>query len=163
MSRRAKLLIVPLALAGLLVVLFSGAAFAAGPHGEGTACTETVSELLGLTPEEIQAQRHEGKSLVEIAAAQGVSEDVLVEAILAAKKEAIEQKIEAGTLTQEQADLCFQQMEQRISQSVNRTTCGPVDGERGKGYGRAGEGSCCDGTGPGTGPGGMNRYGRGSR
>ena len=83
-----------------------------GGWQEGATCSEIVGDLLGLTHEEIEAQRHEGKSMVEIAAAQGVTEDTLVEAILAAK--------------QEQPDRMFQQMEQRTIDAVNRTDVGPV-------------------------------------
>lgn len=175
MGKRAKLLTVSIALAGLLVVSVAGVAMAQDPadtddmpaycglgwgrsHGHGATSSETVSELSGLTPEEIQAQRQEGKSLVEIAAAQGVSEDALVEAIMAAKTEFIQQRVEAGTLTQEQADLILEQMEQRTLQAVNRTTVGPPDWSRGNG-----RGACSGETGLGSGPGGMHRWGRGSR
>jgi len=78
----------------------------------GATCSDIVGDLLGLTHEEIEAQRHEGKSMVEIAAAQGVTEDTLVEAILAAK--------------QGQSDRMFQQMEQRTIEALNRTDEGPV-------------------------------------
>jgi len=168
------------AAAGLLVFALAGVAFAHGPQGgyqgDGAFCSDTVSELLGLTPEEIQAQRYEGKSLVEIAQAQGVSEDALVVAIMVVKEAAIEQKVEDGILTQEQADLMLQQMEQRTYEAVNRTTLGPFDSPGGKGYGQFGEGAgpglmrhwgnhvgpgaCYRETGLGIGPGGMHRWGR---
>jgi hypothetical protein len=142
-----KMLIAALAVTGLLVVSFAGVALAAGPadadaagdcpffgerqgqggmrgfHGEGTS--DAVSGLLGLTAEDIQAQRLEGQSLVEIAAAQGVTEDALVAAIMAVKTEAIQQRVADGTLTQEQATLMLQNMEQATIESVNRTTVGP--------------------------------------
>jgi len=174
MGKRAKMLAVALVAISLLVVSVAGVALAQGPadtddmpaycgqgwgrsHGQEAICSETLSELSGLTPEEIQAQRQEGKSLVEIAAAQGVSEDALVEAIMAAKTEFIQQRVEAGTLTQEQADLMLEQMEQRTLQAVNRTTVGPPDWSRGNG-----RGACSGETGLGSGPGGMHRWGRGS-
>jgi hypothetical protein len=106
MSKRAKLLTVSLALAGMVALSIGGVVLAHGPddadaavedcwmqpgwgdhYGYGAICSETASELLGLTPEQIQAQRQAGKSLVEIAEAQGVSEDALIQAILAAKEE----------------------------------------------------------------------------
>lgn len=173
MGKRAKMLAVALVAISLLVVSVAGVALAQGPadtddmpaycgqgwggyHGHGATSSETVSELSGLTPEEIQAQRQEGKSLVEIAAAQGVSEDALVEAIMAAKTEFIQQRVEAGTLTQEQADLMLEQMEQRTLQAVNRTIVGPPDWSRGNGRG------ACDGEAEfGDGMGGMHRWGRG--
>jgi hypothetical protein len=147
MSKGMKILIAALAVTGLLVASFAGVALAAGPadadadgdcpffgerqgqggmhgfHGEGTS--DAVSELLGLTAEDIQAQRLEGKSLVEIAAAQGVTEDALVAAIMAVKTEAVQQRVADGTLIQEQATLMLENMEQATIQSVNRTTVGP--------------------------------------
>jgi uncharacterized protein YidB (DUF937 family) len=122
--------------AGLLVVAFTIPAFAAGPGGNSGSTTsagqsqgyagyqglgigygldEAVTELLGMTPEEIQAERLEGKSLVQIAADQGISEDELVNTILAVKKEALDQLVSEGTITQEQADLRLTQMEERIT------------------------------------------------
>ncbi len=176
MGKRVKLLVVALVATSLLVISVAGVALAQEPadtddmpaycglgwdhsHGQEAICSKTVSELSGLTPEEIQAQRQEGKSLVEIAAAQGVSEDALVEAIMEVKKETVQQKVEAATLTQEQADLMLEQMEQRTIQAVNRTTSGPPDWGGGNGYGQG----TCDGQGQGTGPGGMHRWGMGSR
>ena len=173
MSKRFKLMTISMVLIGVLAATFTGAALAAGPPEVddeeqnycgagwggwqgGATCSETVGDLLGLTHEEIEAQRHEGKSMVEIAAAQGVTEDTLVEAILAAK--------------QEQSDRMFQQMEQRTIEAVNRTTVGPVGPheDRGAGAMRYGvnqgvHGSFDDDTELGTGPGLMRGWGRGTR
>lgn len=72
-----------------------------GFHGKGAVCSETVSELLGLTPEELCELRQEGKSLAEIAAEQGVTVDELVAAIMAEKTAAVQARVDNGTLTQE--------------------------------------------------------------
>jgi len=66
--------------------------------------SQAVQDLLGLTRAEIHAQRVEGKTLSEIAAEQGVSEDGLIDAIVAERTELIEQAVADGELTQEQAD-----------------------------------------------------------
>jgi len=154
MKGKFKLLAISTVLVGILVLVFAGMVLADGPqelnNGEKYGCgarnggwqnhgaiaSETVSDLLGLTHEEIEAQRSEDKSLVEIAAAQGVSEDTLVEAIVAAKKEALQERVAAGSLTQERADWMLQQMEQRTVEAVNRIAHGhPEDGEY-CGYGK---------------------------
>ncbi len=170
---------ISMVLIGVLVATFTGAALAAdspevddeeqsycgagwGGWQEGATCSDIVGDLLGLTHEEIEAQRHEGKSMVEIAAAQGVTEDALVEAIVAAK--------------QEQSGRMFQHMEQRTIDAVYRTDEGPVGPvgpvgtheDRGAGamrYGvsQGGRGSFDDDTGLGTGPGLMRGWGRGTR
>jgi hypothetical protein len=171
MNRKVKLLAISTVLVGILVLVFAGMVQADGPrglnNGEWIDCeaecggwqnrgagiaSETVSELLGLTHEEIEAQRSEGISLVEIAAAQGVSEDTLVEAINAAKKEALQERVAAGFITQEQADLMLQQMEQRTVEAVNRTTIGPPEDRGYCGYGKG------EATGSGT-TRGMGRWG----
>ena len=169
MKKSMKMLIAALAVTGLLVASFAGVAMAAGPadadadgvcpysgerqgqggmhgfHGEGTI--EAVSGILGLTAEEIQAQRLEGKRLVEIAATQGVSEDALVAAIMAVKTEAIQQRVADGTLTQEQATLMLQTMEQATILSLSRTTVGPFanGGHGGAGYGQPNSGGMMHG------------------
>ena len=132
-----------------------------GFHGEGAACSETVSELLGLTPEELCELRQEDKSFAEIAAEQGVSVDELVEAIMAEKTAAVQARVDDGTLTQEQADLMIQHMVERTELAVNRATPGPVEWRMG---GQNGKGACYGSAGRmGTGPGGMHQWGRGAR
>lgn len=65
---------------------------------------ETISDLLGLTPEEIHTERVEGKTLAEIANEQGITDEALIEAIVAGRVDAIEEALAEGTITQEQAD-----------------------------------------------------------
>jgi len=159
MKRRLKLLGITLGATALLVLTLGGTVFAADPAEvddgeqsycgagwggwqEGATCSDIVGDLLGLTHEEIEAQRHEGKSMVEIAAAQGVTEDALVEAILAAK--------------QELSDRMFRQMELRTTEAINRTEAGPIGLQENRGAGAMR-------TELGTGPGGMYKWGRGAR
>ncbi|MFC2004763.1 DUF2680 domain-containing protein [Chloroflexota bacterium] len=150
-----------------------------GLRGEGVVCSETVSELLGLTPEELCELRQEGKSLAEIAVDQGVTVDELVEAIMAEKIEAVQVRVDDGTLTQEQADLMIQRMEEMTELAVNRTTTGPAEWRMGGGYGKSsegtgpgpgnrwgiqrGRGACYGDAGIGAGPGAMHKWGRGAR
>ncbi len=115
-----------------------------GYHGIGYVYHESidaVSELLGLSPEEIREERKLGKSLVEIAEEQGVSEDALIEAIMAAPKEAIEQKVEDGILTQEQADQMIERLEQRVIWRINRTDIVPIGYREYNGGGQYAEGA----------------------
>lgn len=178
MKRRLKLLGMTLGVVALLALTLSSAVFADTPEGttneaycagygwhgfqgEADVCSETVSELLGLTHEEICDQRSEGKSLVEIAADQGISEDELVAAIIAEKTEAVQSRVDDGTLTQEQADLMLQQMEERTELAVNRTDIGP--GLANRWGAQNGRGACYGDAELGTGPGGMHQWGRGMR
>jgi hypothetical protein len=190
MGKRAKLLIIAASVAAVLALSIGSVAVAASPNntndngvccGQGAGfgkqgiCSDTVCKLLGLTAEQIQAQRHEGKSLVQIAATKGVSEQQLVEAILAARKAEIQARVTAGTLTQERANLMLQQMEQNVVRAVNRTTIGPPEwaGAKGAGQGAStgqmrNQGQDARGTGYGepglgTGPVNMHKWGKSSR
>ena len=155
MSRRLKLLAGALAVVAVAALGSTGFAFAAGPdesRGLGLGlqvCSEETSKLLGLTPEEIMAQRHEGKSLVQIAAAKGVSEATLTEIVLAAKKDQLQKRVADGSLTQERADQVLAQIRERVSYALNRTEAGPA---------REGAGACCGEPGLGTGPGEMRHW-----
>ena len=65
---------------------------------------EAIADLLGMTPQQILNARIEGKTLAEIAKEQGVSEQQLIDAIVAAQVKRIEWALKDGTITQEQAD-----------------------------------------------------------
>ncbi len=189
MSKKAKMLTVALVATGLLVLSFAGIVQADDPDDAcdrapqgwgayfGQGNSEAVSDLLGLTHEEMETLRHEGKRMVEIAAAQGIDEDTLVEFIMATKRDVLQQRVADGTLTAERVENMLQQMEQRTRQAVNRTETGPfmAQGEGQRGFaGGMGQGSMmyrgwqgshgadCDETGPGNVPDNANRRGRAS-
>jgi len=77
---------------------------------------DTAAEALGLTPEELFAELHSGKSLEEIAEAQGVEmtavQDALNAAQAEARQEAIKQAVEDGKMSQAQADWLLEGLEQ---------------------------------------------------
>ena len=77
---------------------------------------DTAAEALGLTPEELFAELHSGKSLEEIAEEHGVEMEVVQNARHAAqveaRREAIEQAVEDGKMSQEQADWLLEGLEQ---------------------------------------------------
>ncbi len=158
---KKSLLIVTTLVAGMLLgALAMGTAFAAGPtpgvpgsgfgrggmmgqgQGYGAAGGEMgfedeVLALLGMTREQLIVERQAGKSLLQIAQAKGKTEQQLVSTILAAKRADLDKLVTAGTLTKAQADLMYQNMQQTVSQAVNRTTTGPMWGN-----GNATPGAC---------------------
>ena len=87
-----------------------------GLGGGSWTMFDTAAVALGLTPEEFFAELHAGKTLEEIAEAQGVELEAVQEAMNAARaeamREAIEQAVEDGNLTQEQADWLLEGLEQ---------------------------------------------------
>jgi hypothetical protein len=85
-----------------------------GPWGTGGwTMFDATAETLGLTPEQLFAELHAGKSPADIAEAQGVDLQTVYDAMNAtrveAMKAAIQQAVEDGRLSQEQADWLLQQ------------------------------------------------------
>lgn len=122
-----KLLIVTgaaliVALVGLFMVLpalaqgpapWGDVPFGFGPWGAGGwTMFDATAETLGLTPEQLFAELRAGKNLVGIAEAQGVDLQTVYETVGAARVEtmqaAMQQAVEAGRLSQEQADWLLQ-------------------------------------------------------
>lgn len=97
---------------------------------------DALAKALNLTPTELFEQLHSGKTLDEIAEAQGVDltkvQDDLKAARLQAMKDRIAEAVAAGTMTQEQADWLLKGLE-------NGWT-GGGRGLRGHGFGGRGHG-----------------------
>ena len=97
-----------------------------GAWGMGMpAIGATVLGDLGISQQELYTQRHEGKSLSQIAQSQGVNADKLVADMLAAKKAQLDQAVKDGRITQAQADAAYARMQTQISGGVTRTEVGP--------------------------------------
>lgn len=88
--------------------------------------SEEVEALLGMTAEQIQAERLAGKSLAQIAAGKGISEETLTRTILDAKKADLAKLVADGKLTQAQMDLMIERMPEQIKAMVERTNVGPA-------------------------------------
>ncbi|MCK4221895.1 MAG: hypothetical protein KAX25_03410, partial [Dehalococcoidia bacterium] len=78
----------------------------------GHAVCEDLCELLDLSVGEVWDQLADGKSLAQIADDQGVSEDALVETVVSGASEMLQSRVDDGALTQEQADVMLDRMEQ---------------------------------------------------
>lgn len=80
--------------------------------GGWTTSFDAVAEALNLTPAQLFEQLHSGKTLEEIATAQGVDLSKVQEAVNASRiqamKDAIAQAVKDGKITQEQADWLLQ-------------------------------------------------------
>jgi hypothetical protein len=177
---------------GLLVLAFAIPALAAGPNGiNDNASTNTaqarygncqglglgpdqeVADLLEMTQVQIQEQRLAGKSLVQIAATKNISEETLVNTIMADRQQLLQKQVTDGTITQAQADQCLTQMKERVQLAVNRTTVGPPEwaGANGNGQNKSGmrqgvlkgNQNCTGASGTCAGSGNMIRGGRSSR
>jgi len=89
--------------------------FGFGRGGEWTMF-DTAADLLGLTPEELFAELHGGATLEEVAEALSVDVEEVQRALHAtreeAHREAIEQAVVDGEMSQEQADRMLEGLEQ---------------------------------------------------
>jgi hypothetical protein len=118
-----------------------GGFFGGGPGNQWTTF-DAAAEALGLTPEAFFSELHAGKTLEEIAEAQGVDIQAVHDAMNAARteamKQAIEQAVADGTMTQEQADWILEGIEQGFA-PLGRgfaPPMGPGLGHGGRGWDR---------------------------
>lgn len=190
MGKKAKILVLAASIAAVLALSIGGVAAFASPNnntnnsavqvgqnsgvGQGIS-SEAICNLLGLTTQQIQVLRHEGQSLVQIAATKGISQQQLIDAIMVERKATIQERVTDGSLTQEQANIMLQQMEQNIIRAITRTTVGKPEWA---GTGMAGQvpsngllrtqqqGTGSNGNGEpglGAGPGNAHKWGAASR
>ncbi|MFW2380262.1 MAG: hypothetical protein ACN4GZ_00790 [Acidimicrobiales bacterium] len=103
-----------------------------GPRGHRGEGSEIVSELLGLTREEIRAEFQAGTTLAELAEAQGVASEDLVDALVTEAQARVAEKLEAGDISQERADLILDNIEERVEDRVNADRPLERSGRRGR-------------------------------
>ena len=75
-----------------------------GPIVDKEVIETAVAGALGISVDELEAMKAEGKRLPQIAEELGVEMSAVQEAVQAARAAAIQQAVEDGTITQEQAD-----------------------------------------------------------
>ena len=98
--------------------------------------SEAVSRLLGMTPEQVYAERTAGKTLAQIAKEKGVTDQQLIDAIVAGREVAIAEAVKDGRLTQAQADWMLAKMKAMAPfQITNPFAPGSMRGRMGGGMG----------------------------
>ena len=107
-----------------------GNGFGMGQYFSGNM-SEVIADVLGVTLDELQAARSEGKSVAELANEKGINKDELVNKMIQSRKADLEQAVTDGKLTQEQMDAMLENMEVRITNAVERENVGPMHGNRG--------------------------------
>jgi hypothetical protein len=95
--------------------------FHGGPHMGIHAGLDAAAAYLGLTEAELHDQLESGHTLAEIATEQGKTVDGLEQALIDAAKDDIAAAVEAGRLTQAQADKIVADLPDRIDDVVNGT------------------------------------------
>jgi hypothetical protein len=132
-----------------------------GRHGPGPfghfghfghfAKLEAVASYLGLSEAELREQLAEGKTLAEVAKAEGKSVDGLVQALVREAEAKLDEAVADGRLTRAQADELAEGLEERMTDLVNGErrhpfgfghrfggSAGPFGHPFGPGFGRRG-------------------------
>jgi hypothetical protein len=91
-------------------------------HGAGAPrFGAAAAKYLGLTEAQLHAELRSGKTLAQVATAQGKSVDGLKAAILADAKSRLDQAVSAGKLTAAQAKTILAALTSHVDRLVNRT------------------------------------------
>lgn len=75
---------------------------------------KAVADLTGLSTTDIRTQRAEGKSLAEIAETKGVSEQTVIDQVIAARTAALDKLKADNKITDTQYQNCIDNMQTRI-------------------------------------------------
>jgi hypothetical protein len=90
-----------------------------GCRGPGRgAGMEAAAEALGMTAEELRTALRD-QTLAQVAEANGVDIQVVIDAMVAEAQEHLAEKVAAGEMTQEEADEKLANLEERITERVN--------------------------------------------
>jgi len=90
-----------------------------GPGHGGPASLDAAAKYLGLTEAQLHTQLESGKTLAEIAKAQGKTIDGLERALTAATKTKLDAAVKAGAITQAQADDLLTRATDHLDDLVN--------------------------------------------
>lgn len=101
-----------------------------GVRGERRAeRAQATADLLGIDVDELRAAFEDGQTLAQIAEANGVDVQTIIDAKVSAKTERINAAVEEGRLTEAEAAEKLADVEERVTTRVNEGR--PEHGERG--------------------------------
>ena len=120
-----------------------------GWGGPGNSLAAVAAEVLGLEPADLAAALAEGQTIADIAQAQGVALDTIVNAAIAPRAEFLSQAVAAGRLTQALADARLATMKANLTAQLSapHTPRGPGLGVPGSAFVDADGDGVCDNTG----------------
>ena len=128
------------------IVLGHGPGGKAGPGGKpgpgrGGAFgdPQALATWLGITPEQLRTELHEGtgKSLAQVAQAHGKTRDALITYLTDQTKTQLDQAVAAGRLTRQQADEMLARFQQNVGAMVDRVHPAGAPGQPGAPAARA--------------------------
>jgi predicted DNA-binding protein YlxM (UPF0122 family) len=85
------------------------------------AAVRTVAETIGIEPEALREQVRDGKSIAEVAEANDVDPQAVVDALVAAGTKRIDAAVAAGKLDADRAAKLEARLAERVTKLVNRT------------------------------------------
>lgn len=91
----------------------------------GWTVPQTINEALGMPPEELTAAIRDGKTVAGLAKEKGIAISDLVNKVLDAHQDALDQAIENGCLTEEQVEAMRARVQERLTQRLEDGTFGP--------------------------------------
>lgn len=107
----------------------TGLGLGLGKYNAGTM-RDTVASTLGITVDELYSLRLSGQSIAQIGEDRGYTYEELMNVLIIAKTEQIEQLYQDGIITADQKTYIMGQLEARMDAKMTRTTVG------GGGYGK---------------------------
>lgn len=100
----------------------------------GGVVMDAAADYIGISETALATARHDGKSLAQIAVANGKTAAGLQTALVAAFKVNLDKAVSAGRITDAQATQALANFQSQVQTMINRTATGPVNG-RGAGVG----------------------------
>lgn len=104
-----------------------------GHHGPGVA-VDAAADYLGVTGAELRAAAREGRSLAEVARAEGKSVSGLVDALVRAATERLDEAVADGGLTRERRDELVAGLEEHVQALVEAKPLDGMDRPRAPGF-----------------------------
>jgi hypothetical protein len=90
-----------------------------GPHGGRGEGLEAAAEAIGITTDELRTALMDGSSLAEVAAANDVDVQTVIDALVAEANQHLDEAVQSGRLTEEEASKRAAELEARITARVN--------------------------------------------
>lgn len=91
-----------------------------GMMGAGAGGLDVAADALGLSQDKLRAALADGDTLADVAEQQGVAVEDLVDAFVTAAQEHMQEAVDQGRLTQEQADEMIDVMKDRMVEHVQQ-------------------------------------------
>jgi hypothetical protein len=87
--------------------------------GAEASLVTVAAEKLGMTVDELIAEMRAGKTIKELAGAKGIDVQTIIDAVLAQRAERLQELVDAGKLTQAEADAMLAQMKTHLEARIS--------------------------------------------